>query len=156
MRYQVNSPSQTEALGAALGGLLAAGDTVLLSGELGAGKSVLARAIARAQGVEGPMPSPTFTLMQPYAGKARLCHYDLYRLEDGDAFYAAGLDEPLGRDLCLIEWPLEDVDIPLPWVRIEIGRAEAQEGRTLDIAAEGLGERQARVLAALKAWEVSA
>ena len=102
------------------------------------------------------MPSPTFTLMQRYDGRVRLCHYDLYRLDGGDEFYAAGLDEPLGRDLCLIEWPMEDVEIPLPWVKISIGRGEGEQSRILELAAQGLDHRGQTVLAALKAWEVGA
>lgn len=85
---------------------LHAGDIVLLSGEMGAGKSVVSRAIGRAMGVSGPMPSPTFTLMVPYAARVPVVHCDLFRLEDEDAFTAAGLAEYIGgNNICLVEWP---------------------------------------------------
>ena len=156
MVYRVNGPAQTQALGRALGEQLAAGDTVLLSGGLGMGKSVLARAIAGAQGVAGPMPSPTFTLMQPYAGRCALCHYDLYRLEDPEEFYAAGLDEPLGRALCLVEWPMEGVEFPSPRIIASIDRGEDSQARVITLAHEGLGARAEGLLAALSPWEPKA
>lgn len=154
MLYQVNSAEDTARLGRALGEGLAAGDTVLLAGELGAGKSVLARAIAAAKGVTGPMPSPTFTLMQPYQGTCALCHYDLYRLCDPEEFYAAGLDEPLGRALCLVEWPMEGVEMPEPWVKVDIRRGAGDEARRLQVDFSGLGPRAAWLIKALAAWEV--
>ncbi len=156
MVYRVNSPAQTQALGRALGEHLAAGDTVLLSGGLGMGKSVLARAIAGAQGVQGPMPSPTFTLMQPYRGRCALCHYDLYRLEDPEEFYAAGLDEPLGRALCLVEWPLDGVEFPSPRIGVAMERAGDSQARVIALELEGLGGRERALLAALSPWEAKA
>ena len=85
MTCQTHSEKDTLAFASRLAPMLEAGDTVLLEGGLGAGKSVLARGIARGMGVEGPMPSPTFTLMIPYeAGGRRLYHFDLYRLSDPD------------------------------------------------------------------------
>ena len=61
---------------AVLAEMLDAGDTVLLTGDLGAGKSVIARGIARALGVTGAMPSPTFTILIPYQGKKKVYHFD--------------------------------------------------------------------------------
>lgn len=78
-----------------------------LRGELGAGKSVLARAIARGAGVTSPMPSPTFNLVYRYdCADGTLWHLDLYRLEDEDEVWELGWSE-LGRgsDIVLIEWP---------------------------------------------------
>ena len=72
-------------LGQSLGACMRVGDVVLLTGEMGAGKSVLTRAAARAMGVEGPVPSPTFTILNIHEGRAmRLYHFDLYRLSDAD------------------------------------------------------------------------
>jgi tRNA threonylcarbamoyladenosine biosynthesis protein TsaE len=78
-----------------------------LYGELGAGKSVLARAIARGAGVTSPMPSPTFNLLLRYegAGGVRVSHLDLYRLRSAGEVYDLGWDElGLGNEVVLVEW----------------------------------------------------
>lgn len=93
-----------------------------LSGELGAGKSVLARAIARGAGVEGPMPSPTFNLVYRYAAErgTDVWHLDLYRLEDPDDVWELGWEElGEGRDIVLVEWP-ERAEGLLPADRWEV------------------------------------
>ena len=81
--------------------------TLALRGHLGAGKSVLARAIARGAGVEGFLPSPTFNLLFRYQGvSAAIVHMDLYRIHDPEELKELGRDE-LGADdeIVLIEWP---------------------------------------------------
>jgi tRNA threonylcarbamoyladenosine biosynthesis protein TsaE len=80
---------------------------IALRGDLGAGKSVLARAIARGAGVKGPMPSPTFNLVYRYAGKrATVVHLDLYRLEMEDDVWELGWRElGTGDEIVLAEWP---------------------------------------------------
>ena len=86
-------------LGQSLGACMRVGDVVLLTGEMGAGKSVLTRAAARAMGVEGPVPSPTFTILNIHEGRTiRLYHFDLYRLSDADELYAHPL-HPYTRDM---------------------------------------------------------
>lgn len=108
MNYTTHSESDTLSLGNQLAKMLNPGDTVLLNGDLGTGKSVLARGIARGLGVVGAMPSPTFTLMMPYEGfgGAKVYHFDLYRIADIDEYYAAGLDEFIASDgVALVEWP---------------------------------------------------
>ena len=80
LRFRTRSEEDTYAFGRALGAFLRPGDALLLSGDLGTGKSVLARGAARALGVEGPMPSPSFTIMFPYEGECPVYHFDLYRL----------------------------------------------------------------------------
>ena len=118
---------QTQRLGLCLGACLRPGDVVLMFGEMGAGKSVLTRAAARALGVEGPVPSPTFTILNMHEGKAmRLYHFDLYRLEGADALYVMGLDEfiPARDGACLIEWPeraLEAMPEDALEIRMEYG-----------------------------------
>ena len=106
--YIFDREEQTQCLGLALGKSLRAGDVVLLRGEMGAGKSVLTRAAARGMGVEGPVPSPTFTILNIHEGtKLRLYHFDLYRLEGADALYEMGLEEyiPSADGATFIEWP---------------------------------------------------
>lgn len=153
-QYVTASHDETAALGEALGQCLRPGDSVLLQGQLGAGKSVLARSIAHALGVEGPMASPTFTLMQPYEGRVPVHHFDLYRLEDEDEFFAAGLSDYVGGDaVALIEWPLEDMDCA-PALRIELERGESEDRRVLTLRFEGFEEaRVAQVESVLARWE---
>ena len=107
--HETNSGEQTEALGAQLAGSLMPGDVVLISGELGTGKTTFVRGAARALGVSGPVTSPTFTIGQRHPAKppaAWVSHLDLYRLsslrdEDPDL-----LADYLAPDtIAFIEWP---------------------------------------------------
>ena len=136
MTYLTRSEADTIEFAKRLSPMLAPGDTVLLYGDLGAGKSVLARGIARGMGVEGPMPSPTFTLLMPYEGTAgrKLYHFDLYRLADPEEYYAAGLDEFVGGDgVAVVEWPQMAELEPVPSLEIRLSRAGADEERHIEI-----------------------
>ncbi len=96
----------TAALGTEIAASLAVGDLVALAGDLGAGKTTLARGILTGLGLSGPMPSPTFTLVQTYeAPKLVVRHYDLYRIEDPREIAELGLDEALEDGAVLVEWP---------------------------------------------------
>ncbi len=97
------------------------GDVVLLKGELGAGKTVIAKAIARALGYEGPVTSPSFTLMNIYETPGGcIYHFDFYRLNQEAEAVAIGVDEYLQGDcICLIEWP-EKVEHLLPETCYEV------------------------------------
>ena len=96
----------TEALGARIAAGLGNGDTVALKGDLGAGKTTLARAILRALGVTESVPSPTFTLVQSYeTPRLTLRHYDLYRIRNPREIDELGLEEALEDGAVLIEWP---------------------------------------------------
>jgi len=96
----------TQALGAALGAVLRAGDVIALSGPLGSGKTTLARALLRALGEEDEVPSPSFALVQPYDTLSPpVWHADLYRLEDPSELAELGLDEILAEGALIVEWP---------------------------------------------------
>ncbi len=107
-RYEVALPdlAATAALGARIAAALRPGDAVALSGDLGAGKTTLARAILRAMGVDENVPSPTFTLVQSYrTERMTVSHYDLYRLKHASEMAELGLDEALEDGAALLEWP---------------------------------------------------
>ena len=101
------SPAETEAVGARIAARLEPGDVVLLSGEVGAGKTTLIRGACRALGVSGPVTSPTFTIGQRYAGgRLPVSHLDLYRLASLEGEDPALLDDYLGADgVAFVEWP---------------------------------------------------
>ncbi|SNX70839.1 tRNA threonylcarbamoyladenosine biosynthesis protein TsaE [Cereibacter ovatus] len=102
-------PSETDTarLGAMLAGLLRPGDTLLLHGPIGAGKTHLARALIRASlGHDEDVPSPTFTLVQTYEAPGHeIWHADLYRLSHPDEVTELGLEAAFATAVCLVEWP---------------------------------------------------
>lgn len=103
------SPDQTAALASGLGTVLRAGDTVLLHGPVGAGKSHFCRALIKSRlaalGRMEDVPSPSFTLVQTYdLGDAELWHVDLYRLGDVQDIVELGLDDAFSHAICLVEW----------------------------------------------------
>jgi tRNA threonylcarbamoyladenosine biosynthesis protein TsaE len=99
-------PGETEAIGARLAAGLAPGDVVLVSGELGSGKTTLIRGACRELGVSDPVTSPTFTIGQRYAGRIPVSHIDLFRLESLDGEDPALLDDYLTDNaIAFVEWP---------------------------------------------------
>ena len=104
------SPAKTEALARKIAPCLRSGDTLLLEGPIGAGKTHFARALIKArlaaEGKDEDVPSPTFTLVQSYeAGGVEIWHADLYRLSDPAEVAELGLDDAFERAICLVEWP---------------------------------------------------
>ena len=127
-------------LGQHLGSVLSADDVVYLRGELGAGKTVLVRGVARYLGYEGLVTSPTFTLMNVYNTKPPLYHFDFYRLQSRD-LSDLGLEEYLGQDgIVMIEWPQVGLDF-LPqealWVEIILVADDYERERLVKISARG-------------------
>lgn len=104
---QLPDEAATASFAAQLSPLLAVGDTLLLEGDIGAGKSAFARALIRARlGRLEDVPSPTFTLVQTYeAADGDIWHCDLYRLTHPDEAFELGLEEAFETAICLIEWP---------------------------------------------------
>ena len=100
--------ADADRIGAAIGAALIPGDVVGLSGDLGAGKTTLARAMLKARGLAGEAPSPTFAIVQPYAPPEvdlPIAHVDLYWIDDEDELVELGLDDYLYDGALLIEWP---------------------------------------------------
>lgn len=104
---QTSSPDETERAGAELAATLAPGEVVLVSGELGSGKTTFVRGAARALGVTEPVTSPTFVVGHLFAGaRARVAHLDLYRLDGLDDEDPGLLDPYFGPDtITFVEWP---------------------------------------------------
>lgn len=114
MTIKTQTPLETEELGRRIGEKLRKGDVVSLRGSLGAGKTVMAKGIARALGIGEAIVSPTFTLVQEYDGREKLYHLDIYRLSGEDEFESMGGEEFLYPDgITLIEWS-EKIDSMLP------------------------------------------
>lgn len=105
-RIETVGPQETEAVAAELARRLAPGDVVLVSGDLGAGKTTFVRGACRALGVTGAVTSPSFTIAQRYEAPIGISHLDLYRLDDLGAEDPALLADELADDrIAFIEWP---------------------------------------------------
>ena len=99
---------------------LKTGDIIILSGELGSGKTKFVQGILEYFGLENEISSPTFTIVNEYnTSNLNIYHFDVYRLEDSDEFYAMGGDEYFSKGICLIEWGemIENI-LPKPYTKI--------------------------------------
>jgi tRNA threonylcarbamoyladenosine biosynthesis protein TsaE len=134
-RTETRSASETEAIGAELAKRLAPGDVVVISGDLGAGKTTLIRGAARALGVTEPVTSPTFTIGRRYTGgRLPISHLDLYRLETIEGEDPALIDDYLGTEgVAFVEWPavgIERLGRPALVIRLEHA---GEDRRTIEI-----------------------
>ena len=125
MEERTGSAAETEAFGERLAAELGPGDVVLVSGELGAGKTTLIRGACRALGVTEPVTSPTFTIGQRYSGRVPVSHLDLYRLADLDREDPALLEDYLTGDaIAFVEWPgAAEPELDRVTMRIELRHA---------------------------------
>jgi tRNA threonylcarbamoyladenosine biosynthesis protein TsaE len=125
---ETRSPEETEALGERLGASLRGGEVVLLSGELGAGKTAFVRGLARGVGADpAEVASPTFVLLTSYPGRLTLHHADLYRLAGRGDDHELGLEElPGPRGVLAVEWAERLSDVPWPRV-VRVSLAHAGE-----------------------------
>ncbi len=131
------SADETRRLGEALGRLLEVGDTVLLSGELGAGKTVFVQGMASGLGYEGTVSSKSFVLLGQYEGRITLYHADLYRLDQPEQVEDLALDELILDGAVAVEWP-ERADERLPEGHLLINfTVDSAESRTLKLSATG-------------------
>jgi tRNA threonylcarbamoyladenosine biosynthesis protein TsaE len=139
MKYELDLPdvAATEALGRALARSLPPRAVVYLEGDLGAGKTTLARALLQALGVIGPVRSPTYTLIERYATAAgEFAHLDLYRIADPEELLYLGLDD-LAESvrLWLVEWP-ERGRGTLPRADLHLALGRAGDGRRATLSGE--------------------
>ncbi len=118
----------TEALAAIIAPHLRQGDVVALTGNLGVGKTAFARALLQSMGVNGDVPSPTFTLVQTYEIMGlSVSHYDLYRLKSMNELDELGWDDALADGVTLVEWP-ERAEGRLPANRLTLTFTLAPDG----------------------------
>src|SRR5438874_12571727 len=142
MRIDSGSPEETEAAGADLAARLAQGDLVLVSGELGTGKTTFVRGACRALGVDGPVTSPTYTIGHRYEGRVPVSHLDLFRFESISPPEWGDLEPYFDDAVVFVEWP-EAAGDDLPPVRLQARLAYTDSGRliALQTAEKSLLER---------------
>jgi tRNA threonylcarbamoyladenosine biosynthesis protein TsaE len=144
VRALTRSVDETRALGEGLArSLLQAGDVVILSGDLGTGKTAFAQGVARGLGVTELVVSPTFTIVREYQGRVPLAHVDVYRLDRIQELHDLGFDELLDERVTLVEWG--DAATPaLPAERLEV---------RLELSGPEAGDREIRLSPLGESWQ---
>lgn len=152
--FRSRSSEATEALARALGAGCLGGELIALDGELGAGKTAFVRGLARGLGVEGPVTSPTFTLMQEYEGRVLLRHFDAWMESRERSFLGdGGSDAFEDGAVCAIEWSERIADwLPEPYLRVALAHLGPEE-RRIELSVVGRGPAADRLRAALAALE---
>ena len=132
MEFLTTSPTETEAIGAALGKILPPGTVIAYRGDLGAGKTAFTRGLAKGLGCTEIVTSPTYTIVNEYlGGRIPLFHFDMYRLRSSDDLFDIGWEDYLDRGgVCAVEWS-ENVE-------------DALEG-AIDVTIEKTGEESRRI-----------
>ena len=121
-------------------------DIIILTGELGSGKTKFVQGILKYFGLENQISSPTFTILNEYySDKINIYHFDVYRLADIDEFYAIGGEEYFGRGICLIEWgEMIEKILPTDYIKVTFKKNEEnEEYRELEI--EAFGEKDLNI-----------
>jgi tRNA threonylcarbamoyladenosine biosynthesis protein TsaE len=152
----------TRAVGEALAPALRPRDAILLTGELGAGKTTFVQGVARGLGIQDQVVSPTFTLIKEYSGRLEVAHVDVYRLDRVQDVMDLGLDElGQGEDVLLVEWGdvVEEL-LPLERLRVELTAEDPEGGddaRRIVMSGRGASwdERWVELAAAFVPWTVS-
>jgi tRNA threonylcarbamoyladenosine biosynthesis protein TsaE len=152
VRARTTSAARTRELAASLAALARKGDVVILAGTLGAGKTTFAQGFARGLGVEGPVTSPTFTLLRQYpCALGQLLHADVYRLDHLVEVADLGLGELVEDGIALVEWG--DVAVPalgpVTWTVSITPVDEEEDEREVAVRAEGDDDRRGAVAAVL-------
>jgi len=145
---QTCDAKETEALGETLGAQLRLGDLVVLTGDLGTGKTTFTKGVARGLGVEERVTSPTFTIVQEYDGRVPVAHVDVYRLERIQELHEFGFEELLDSRVTVVEWG-EAIALVLPRDRIEVriamDEARGDDARVVEVGAVGTSWHARRV-----------
>jgi tRNA threonylcarbamoyladenosine biosynthesis protein TsaE len=149
VELQSRSPAETKRIGARLGRLLQPGDVVLLQGELGSGKTVLAQGIGAGLRVREPVKSSSFVLLNEYHGRLTMYHADLYRLEDPGEVADLALDEVAAGGVLVVEWPERAwSELPPVHLLVRIDETSSKERR---LSFEARGRRYAELAKKLTA-----
>ena len=138
-RALTRSTDETLALAGTVGELLRAGDVVSLVGDLGAGKTVFARGVARALGVTEPVVSPSFTIVREYDGRMPLVHVDVYRIDTVQELYDLGFEELVRDDaVTLVEWgDMIDGLLPVDRLDVRLAPGDTDDERVVEIEGHG-------------------
>jgi tRNA threonylcarbamoyladenosine biosynthesis protein TsaE len=136
---RTSTVTDTQALAEALAGLARPGDLLLLSGDLGAGKTAFAQGFGRGLGIDEPITSPTFTLAREYQGRLRLHHLDVYRMESMAEVFDVDLPDLLDdQAVVLIEWGEAIVaSVPADYLEIALRLGEGDDDRVIELRAVG-------------------
>ena len=114
MQIRTHSPEETEAIGRKIAAKLLPGDIIAYYGDLGAGKTAFTRGLAAGLGVTEQVTSPTYTIVNEYRGKRKVCHFDMYRIDSEEALWDIGWQDYLDSGaLCVVEWS-ENIEGALP------------------------------------------
>jgi len=130
---------ETEAVGEAIGSQLRVGDLVVLTGDLGAGKTTFAKGLARGLGVTQKVTSPTFTIVQEYDGRVPVAHVDVYRLDRIQELHDFGFEELLESRVTIVEWG-EAIALVLPRERVDVRLTlhdDDDDRRVIEVVASG-------------------
>ena len=138
--YTSKSEDDTKQLAQKFASILKTGDVIVLSGDLGSGKTKFTEGFLTYYGLENEISSPTFTIVNEYKKDSiNIYHFDVYRLEDSSEFYAIGGDEYFENGICIIEWGelIEDA-LPKDYIKIDFSRdSNNVDERTLNIQSIG-------------------
>lgn len=129
MELQSNSEQETIEIAKNVASKLNGNDVIVLTGDLGAGKTKFVQGILEYFGLENEISSPTFTIINEYNAKdKKIYHFDIYRLSNTDEFLSIGGEEYFGNGICIIEWgeKIEDI-LPKNYIKIEIVKDDEEE-----------------------------
>lgn len=145
--YTSKSEDDTKQLAQKFASILKTGDVIVLSGDLGSGKTKFTEGFLTYYGLENEISSPTFTIVNEYKKDSiNIYHFDVYRLEDSSEFYAIGGDEYFENGICIIEWGdlIEDA-LPKDYIKIDFSRdSNNVDERTLNI--QSIGQKYDKII----------